>query len=190
MKRFIVIFFLMYGGQSIFSDNIHNENNAAMQTSINASSSITTAKDHSKPQAEATKKSNIVNSDSVFNELNEILSRQIVDMSSMSKKDDNKGAYVKYSITDYLGTIPKDKKENLRAIVLKQIEAMDNAGISHDAEEKSFVESHPVDLSMLMIMSFNDQALREKGLDKNLYDKNTISILKEILSQIKSLQQD
>lgn len=193
MKRFIAVA-LMCFTCSVIADNSSNDNNAVTQTSANALSSISPGKDHPKlssvPPVTAAKKADIVTADSIFNDLNEILCRQIVDMSSINKKDDNKGKYVKYSIADYLETIPKDKRENLRTIVLKQIDAMDKAGISHDDKEKAFVESHPVDLSMLMIMFFNNQALREKGLDQNLYDKNTVNILKEILLQIKALQQE
>ncbi|HBM16247.1 MAG TPA: hypothetical protein DD381_07915 [Lentisphaeria bacterium] len=137
-----------------------------------------------------TKSKNHTNADPVFNELAYILCRQIVDMSSIDKKDGNRGSYVKYSISDYLSTIPKDKREKLRDIVLKQIDIMEKSGIDLDPDEKPFVEKHPVDLSMLIIMSFNNQVLQDREIDQNIYDKATINILKETILQIKVLQKE
>jgi len=161
MKRFIVFCWLISFAFCASAEAVQNEKN----------------KDHK-------------NADSVFSELSGILCRQIIDMSSIDKKDDNRGSYVKYSISSYLSTIPKDNREKLRSIVLTQFDIMEKAGIELDPDARAFVEKHPVDLSMLIIMVLNNQALKDKGIDQNLYDKATINILKETIVQIKVLQKE
>lgn len=119
----------------------------------------------------------------IFDDLDRILCRQIIYMSSIDNKDAIKGDNIKYSLTLYLKNLPKEQKEHIKALVVKQMDSMDDKGIKYDLEERSFAEKHPVDLSILMMMYFNHYGLNE--LDSALYDEETITILQNIINRFK-----
>ena len=175
MKKTSVFVLLFCVAYAVIADNVSTQADARPITTQVKKSKVTI---QNNSEGEGKIKSGNDNADikTVFKKLDFIICRQMVDMQSNSGKESSIAEHAKYFLSGYLKTLSSEDKEQIRSVVLKQIELMDKHGIEHDPDEKEYIETHPVDMAMIMILSFNHQALN--GYDNDIYSSQIIEILK------------